>query len=48
VFLNGIPKIDIDGFNCPSELNRGTFSIFANALLGFGSEGVPLVRINYI
>ena len=36
-----IPKIVIEGFNFPSELNNGRLSIFANGLLGFGSHGVP-------
>lgn len=38
------PKIVIDGFNLPSLLNKGGFSIFANGLLGSGSDGVPSTR----
>lgn len=38
------PKIVIEGFNFPSLLNNGRFSIFAKGLLGSGSLGVPSTR----
>lgn len=34
----------IEGFNLPSSLNRGAFSILANGLSGLGSHGVPSTR----
>lgn len=34
----------IEGFNLPSLLNNGGFSIFANGLFGSGSLGVPSTR----
>lgn len=38
------PRIVIDGFSFPSELNNDGFSIFANGLFGSGSLGVPSTR----
>lgn len=43
---SSVPKIVIEGFNRPSLLNRGGFSILANGLLGSGSEGVPSTRVH--
>lgn len=44
-YINDIlPKIVMDGFNFPSTLNNGRFSIFANGLFGSGSDGVPSTR----
>lgn len=42
---NSRPRIVIEGFNLPSSLKRGAFSIFANGLLGLGSQGVPSTRV---
>lgn len=37
----------MEGFNFPSELNNGGFSIFANGLFGSGSLGVPSTRAHF-
>jgi hypothetical protein len=34
----------MEGFNLPSSLKRGAFSILANGLSGLGSQGVPSTR----
>lgn len=39
-----LPRIVMEGFNRPSLLKSGGFSIFANGLLGSGSLGVPSTR----
>lgn len=41
------PRIVIDGFNLPSLLNNGGFSILANGLFGSGSLGVPSTRAQH-
>lgn len=38
------PRIVIDGFSLPSQLNNEGFSILANGLFGSGSLGVPSTR----
>lgn len=37
----------IEGFNLPSSLKRGAFSILANGLSGLGSHGVPSTRVQH-
>lgn len=38
---SSLPKIVMEGFNFPSVLKSGGFSILANGLFGSGSLGVP-------
>ena len=50
IFFNSffvLPKIVIEGFNLPSVLNNGGFSILANGLFGSGSLGVPSTRAQH-
>lgn len=39
-----LPRIVMEGFNLPFTLKSGGFSILANGLFGFGSQGVPSTR----